>query len=327
VSESENVTGVGAYARESIFLTDQLQLAGGARYDNVHFALDVGFPPGGEGSGSRTFDEWSPGAGLLWTVRSWLSAYANVGTAFQVPTVTELENPEGPGFNPSIAPQNATSWEIGARAGHDGVFESGLAAYWIDIDDLLVPFESPSGRVAFRNAGSARRLGVELDGQARLGPWIPRLAAAIGTGELSLPGELDWTGSFTVLDANYRSYQTDAGNFAGNDEPGIPGWQVYQQLAWRHPVGAFVALEAFVVDGYFVDDSNTTRAPSYALVSLRAALHRQIAGLEVEPFLGLVNLTDASYDGTVRLNALGGRFFEPAPGFNVYGGITISARL
>jgi hypothetical protein len=27
------------------------------------------------------------------------------------------------------------------------------------------------------------------------------------------------------------------------------------------------------------------------------------------------------------LNALGGRFFEPAPGINVYGGISITARL
>ena len=37
----------------------------------------------------------------------------------------------------------------------------------------------------------------------------------------------------------------------------------------------------------------------------------------LEPFLGVQNLADVAYSGAVRLNALGGRFFEPAPGINV----------
>ena len=47
----------------------------------------------------------------------------------------------------------------------------------------------------------------------------------------------------------------------------------------------------------------------------------------IEPFFGVQNLADVSYSGVVRLNALGGRFFEPAPGINVYGGIAVSAVL
>jgi iron complex outermembrane receptor protein len=47
----------------------------------------------------------------------------------------------------------------------------------------------------------------------------------------------------------------------------------------------------------------------------------------VAPFLGLGNLANQNYDGTVRLNALGGRYFEPAPTFNVYGGLSVIARL
>ena len=244
-------------------------------------------------------------------------AYVNVGTTFQVPTTTELENPNGPGFNPSIAPQLATSWEIGARAGVDDAFAGGLAAYLIDVDDELVPFESASGRTAFRNAGSSRRLGLELDGQARLAAWIGPVGG----------GALDWTGSLTVLDAYYRSYQTDAGNFSGNDEPGIPGWQVYQQLAWRHPSGAFVALEAFFVDGYFVDDANSARTRGYPLVNLRSGLSHAFGPVTVEPFFGVQNLADVAYSGVVRLNALGGRFYEPAAGINVYGGITLGVHL
>lgn len=316
VSERETVQGIGVYLREAVFVTDDVQLSAGARYDDVAFAVDVAHPAG-EGDGQRTFGHWSPAGGVLWTALPWLSAYLNVGTTFQVPTTTELANPDGAGLATGIAPQVATSWELGARAGRPDVIEGGIAAYVLDVDDELVPYETVSGRTAFRNAGSSRRVGVELDGQTRLTPWLGTV----------LGGDVDWTGSFTAIDAKYRRYVTPVGDFDGNDEPGIPPWQVYQQLAWRRPEGAFVALEALFVGGYFVDDANDARARGYPQVNLRAGLTRDVGSFRVAPFVGVQNLTDASYAAVVRLNALGGRFYEPAPGINVYGGVTIAAAL
>ena len=316
VSEAEDVRGLGAYLREAVFVTDAVQLSGGVRHDDVRFSTDIAYPPDTAG-GTRTFSRWSPAGGVLWAALPWLSAYANVGTAFQVPTTTELDDPNGPGFNPAIEPQSTTSWEIGARAGRADAFEGGIAAYLMDIRDELVPFESASGRTAFRNAGSSRRIGLELDGQARLTPWFGTLAG----------GEVDWTGSFSAIDADYERYPTEAGDFGGNDEPGIPPWQVYQQLAWRNPAGAFVALEGFFVGGYFVDDANSERTRGYALLNLRTGFRQAVGRFAVEPFFGVQNLADAAYSGVVRLNALGGRFFEPAPGINVYGGVTLTALL
>jgi len=316
VSETESVRGLGVYLREAVFVADDVQLSGGVRRDDVRFASDVAYPPG-VASASRTFSRWSPSGGVLWTVAPWLSAYANVGTAFQVPTTTELENADGPGFDPAIEPQTTTSWEIGGRAGEAGLFEAGLAAYVMNLDDEIVPYESASGRTAFRNAGRSRRIGLELDGEARLTAWTGPLAG----------GDVDWTGSFTAIDAEYRSYPTPAGDFGGNDEPGIPPWQVYQQLAWRNAAGAFVALEGLFVGGYFVDDANDARARGYPLLNLRGGFRQAVGRFVVEPFLGVQNLTDASYAGVVRLNALGGRFYEPAPGINVYGGVAVTALL
>jgi hypothetical protein len=44
-------------------------------------------------------------------------------------------------------------------------------------------------------------------------------------------------------------------------------------------------------------------------------------------FTTIGNLADQTYIGTARLNAVGGRYYEPAPQFNVYGGIGVIARL
>ena len=44
----------------------------------------------------------------------------------------------------------------------------------------------------------------------------------------------------------------------------------------------------------------------------------------IAPFADIQNITDDGYNGLTRLNALGGRFFEPSAGINAYGGVTVT---
>ena len=45
--------------------------------------------------------------------------------------------------------------------------------------------------------------------------------------------------------------------------------------------------------------------------------------LVVSPFIGVNNLFDEAYNSNLRINAFGGRYFEPGPERNVYGGIEL----
>jgi iron complex outermembrane receptor protein len=317
--QSEGVTAVGPWIREAVYLRDDLEISAGARYDWLRFNVDVHYPPHSGESDSRVMDAWSPAGGIRWTPQwgldrpVWapdLSLYFNVGTAFQSPTTTELTNPNAPGFNPDISPQTSITYELGARAEHLPRLSSGVAAYLIDVSNELVPFESPSGRTAFRNAGSSQRLGLELNWDAALLP------------------PLRWSGAVTLLDAKYTQFKLNGQSLAGNDEPGIPSWWIYQELEYRHAIGFFAAVEAFLVDGYAVNDQNTASTSSYELVNLRGGYEHSFGDhWTFGTFVGFGNLTDANYIGTVRINALAGRYFEPAPEFNVYGGIGVIARL
>jgi iron complex outermembrane receptor protein len=312
VKQRERVTSVGPYLREAVYLMDgRLEISGGVRYDSVRFDVDVDFDDTGAGTGSdaRTMDEWSPAGGIRYTPLGWLTLFGKIGTSFQVPTTTELANPRGAGLDPGVDPQTAVSYELGGRV-WAGRAAGGVAAFLVDVDDELIPFEDPvSQRTAFRNAGSSRRHGVEVDVQAEV-----------------VRG-LRWTAAATWIDAEFRDYEVGGQDYDGNDEPGIPGWQVFQELAYRHDSGLFGALEAFLVDDYFVDDGNTAKSRSYELVNLRLGFDYRIGRWELRPFLGLNNLLDEGYDGTVRLNAVGARYFEPAPDFNVFGGLAVSAQL
>lgn len=309
VHQIEHVTGSGVYLRDAIYPIDNLELSGGVRYDDVHYDVDVEYPPDSDAGGNRSLNHWSPGGGVRYSARDWLTLYGTVGTAFQVPTTTELSNPTGPGFNPDVQPQTATSYEIGARGEWNQRAYAEASWFWIDLDNELIRYQATSGRDAFRNAGRSRRIGVEAD-------WVVML----------LP-RLRWTSSFSWLDAEYLDYTTVAGSFGGNQEPGIPPWHLYEELLYRHPSGVFTALEAQVVDGYFADDANTATSPTYGLVNMRAGYEYVWNNWSVAPFIGFNNLNDATYDGLVRINAQAGRYFEPAATFNVYGGLAVRATL
>lgn len=307
--QDERVTSVGPYVREAVYVRDDLEVSAGVRYDTIHFATDVRTPADSGDSGSRTLDAWSPAGSVRHSPQPWLNLFGTVATAFQVPTTTEFANPTGAGFNQALRPQTAVSYEGGARLEFLGRLEAEIAAFRLDIEDELLPFESESGRTFFRNAGRSRRYGLETGWTAFVHP------------------ALRWSGAATLMYAEFREYQTAAGDMAGNREPGIPPWQLYQELLYRHGDGAYAALEVAAAGSYFVDDENTVRAPGYATLNLRAGYEHTAGRWTIGPVVGLNNLTDATYAGAVRLNARGGRFFEPAPGFNLYGGLTAVARL
>jgi iron complex outermembrane receptor protein len=67
----------------------------------------------------------------------------------------------------------------------------------------------------------------------------------------------------------------------------------------------------------------------YQVANLRVGYLWESGGWTLQPFLGVNNLFDEEYNGNVRINAnttpavAAGRFFEPAPPQNIYGGLTV----
>jgi len=301
LQQDEEVTSLGPYVREAIDLTDRLQASAGLRYDVVRLAVDVDLPAGAPASGSRTLDAWSPSVGLVYRALPQVSVFANVGSMFQVPTTTELANPDGAGFNPAVDPQRAITTEIGTRVDNP-TWRAGLAGFFIDVSDVLVRYETADqpGRAFFRNGARARRFGIELD-------WAVQL----------LPG-VRWSGAVTAMQTQFSE---------GPAEPGVPPWQIFQELRYDHRLGLFAAVEMLAVDGYPVDTANRARARGYQLGNLRSGYRWEHEGWAIEPFIGLYNLSDATYDARVRINEANQRFFEPGFGFNAYGGVALSATL
>ena len=310
LDQEETVLATGVFLRQEVRLPADLKLSAALRHDRVRFHVDDRFRSDGDDSGTLTFSETSPMAGIRWNPRPGLNLYANVATAFETPTTTEFDNPDGGGFNEALRPQTATSFEIGAKGRLPDApwpLRYDIAAFTMDIADSLVPFEKESspGREFFRNAGSATRHGLET-------------ALTVRPAE---PLRVRFT--HTWSDFRYDRFRPPGGNFGGNTIPGIPRHFGNIELAYESDSGLFAVWNTRIVGPLYADDANRTRVDGHTVSDLRFGFEHRSGNWTVAPFAGVNNLFDTDYNANIRINAFGGRHFEPAPERAFYAGIRV----
>ncbi len=310
LDQNELVTSVGLFSIYDYALTENLTIAAALRYDLVKFAVSDHLLSDGDDSGELEFEEFSPMAGLIWAIDPAISLFANVSTSFETPPTTELDNPNGGGFNSDLDAQKAQSFEVGAKgllsiAGRPLNYE--LTAFHLDIEDALVSYELAAfpDREFFRNAGSSQRRGVETAVRMELFPGLTASAM------------------YTWSDFSYEQFVTDSADYSGNTTPGIPEHFGSVQLKYEHKSGFYVRWTTQWVDSIYANESNATEIDSYTVSDLRFGLEKDFGNWRLAPFVGINNLFNETYFSNIRINAFGSRFYEPAPERYVYGGIRI----
>ncbi|HYW12628.1 MAG TPA: TonB-dependent receptor [Longimicrobium sp.] len=316
LDQAEGVTSVSAFAQATAALPGRLEAMGALRYDRFRFAVRdrLASATNPDDSGARTMDRWSPALGLSWAAAPAVSLYANVATAFETPTTTELANrPTGAGgFNPGLQPQRTVSIEAGAKARLAPWAWVEAAAYRARIRDALIPFEvaGAAGRVFYRNAGSARHRGVE--------------AAAVLTPRPA------WTAraAYTWTDARFGRYVVGDEDRAGNRVPGVSPHRLDVSLLAMPARGPFAGLDLRHVSRTPVADDDAEGrfdSPAYTLVDLRGGWEGMRMGRAAfSPFVGIGNLLDRRYNTSVVINAFGARYYEPGPGRTLYAGMRLT---
>ncbi len=307
LDQDERVTSLGLFAQSGLAPIADAELTLSLRYDRVQFEVDDRLVTADDpdDSGSRKMDQLSPMAGLRYTHTRWLNVYGNVGRSFQTPTTTELTDSLG-GFNGTLQPERAVNYEFGLKGTAADRVTYSLAIFYADIDDLIVGSAVPgTERVFFDNAGSAAHKGVEAG-----------LSALLADG-------LVFTTSYTYSDFRFTEFRTEEDDYGGNRLPGVPPNRFYGRITYSHRSGATGSLEFRAVDSFFVDNANESRNDGYGVVDLRFGYSLLTPRLEIRPLLGLNNLFDQRYNSSVVINAVRGRYYEPAPGRNVYLGLSV----
>jgi iron complex outermembrane recepter protein len=311
LDQREIVSSLGSYLRDEIQLGERYIFTASARADAVRFRVKDRLisATNPDDSGRRLLDAISPMAGILARLSTSHSAYANVSSAFETPTATELGNrPSGAGgINRDLKPQRSTTYEVGVK----GVAAIGLqyntSLFATGVHDELIPFDIPSGggRRFFRNAGRTSRRGAELG-----------LGLAVRALELGA--------AYTYANYRFIDFTVDTAHYAGNRIPGIPRQTLQASAALRSALATFVT-EASIADRMAVNDANSERSPGYAIFNARIVTSATLGRSGAELTLGAQNLFNKQYVSSVSVNAAGGKFYEPGSQRSVYVGLTLIA--
>ncbi|MEJ2456418.1 MAG: TonB-dependent receptor [Candidatus Thiodiazotropha sp.] len=303
--QDEQVDNIGLYAQNEYSISERVELTLGGRYDRLDFDVQDNFLSDGDDSGERSFSKFSPSVGLRFTPRPGLNLYANVSRSFESPTAVELRDPDGAGFNDNLDPQVATNYEVGIKGALGQTARYNVALFTMDVTDELVPFEI-SGTTYYENAGESTRNGLEA--QLVFEP-VENLITTL---------------AYTYSDFEFDKFVDDNGNdFSGKTIPGIPENLLSADFTYTHPNGIYGQLSALYVDEIYVNNANTATNDAYTVTDLRLGYSKFFGAWELSPFIGVNNLFDERYNGNVRINAFGGRYYEPAPDRNVYAGLTL----
>ncbi len=319
-NENDIARDLDEYVQGSWDFAPDWSLLAGIRRSDVNFDSEDHYivPGNGDDSGSVSYGATSPVAGLVFKPNDWLRLYASYGQGFQTPLGSELayRADGGSGLNILLKPARSGNGELGMKLQMDPGLQAGLAVFQALTRNEIVLNTNIGGRSTYQNASRTRRQGLEASLDWRFTPdWHLQLA-------------------YTYVNAYYSdAYLTcfaapcaapSVPVEAGNRLPGVPRSNLLATVHWGQDSGLHASASAQYVSVIAVNDTNSVFAPSYAVFGVDAGYGMNLRSVTANVFLRLNNLANRRYVGSVIVDDGNSRFFEPAPGFNVLGGFTVT---
>lgn len=256
---------------------------------------------------------FAPRIALLKKMGGRHSVYASLSYGFSPPTLAEVR-PSTAEFNNTLQPERGTNYEMGFKGRNDNAsFRYEVVFFEFDLKETIIIQRRNDNADYFVNAGRTRQRGTEIAVS-----WD-----AIADSQL-LFSDLSFNGSYTLNSFTFDDYANDS-TFNGNKLTGVPSNVFAVAIDAQIRSRFYINLTANYTDRIPLNDSNTEYADKYFLVGCRAGYLLKLTNLfTVDLFAGGDNLLNQKYSLGNDLNAIGGRFFNTAPGANIYFGLKIA---
>ncbi|KPH00564.1 TonB-dependent receptor [Pseudomonas sp. RIT-PI-q] len=263
------------FLQDSIHLTDQWILVGGARFQayDQYAGKGVPFQANTDSNGQK----WVPRAGLVYRYTDALSFYGSYTESFKPNSTIAPLSGSSTVLDGSVAPEEAKSWEVGAKLDMPGRVTGNVALFDIKKRNVLVA-NSEGPVTIYSAAGEVRSRGLEVDLSGQLSDrW-------------SLIGSYAYTDAEVTEDPVYKGKKLqnvaknsgslsavyDFGTIVGGDQ-------------LRVGAGArYVGERA----GNAVNDFDL---PSYTVADAFATYDTKVEGQKVKFQLNVKNLFDRTY--------------------------------
>jgi iron complex outermembrane receptor protein len=293
-SQLESFRSLGIYILDEV-QWKKLLLRTSLRYDDLSLGADSIFE-------DQKYQVLNPSIGLSYEIDIKQRLFVNFSSSFETPTLSELSsNPSGKeGLNLELNPSRALNYEIGWK-GLWAKMRIEANLFFIESSNEILPYELEAfpGRSFYRNTGATERFGFEFSGIYKTKAWEVQAS---------------------ITQARYEFSKNES--LEGNAIPGIPNSQFFLQVGYLSPTDWKLQLTGESIGRFYADNKNSVQIDAYQKVRLQGGKTISFGDVEANLFAGLNNLFNVRYFDNIRLNAFGKRYYEPAPGRNIFFGVS-----
>ncbi|MBC6988653.1 TonB-dependent receptor family protein [Hymenobacter sp. BT491] len=320
--DDEIRTGTGfGFAQADYELPAGFLVTVGASYNRLRYRIERASDAAAQPENYRFERDFrpqvSPRVALLKELTAQISAYASVSTGFSPPTDEEIRPSDG-SLNRTLQAERGTSYEVGTRGNLlQNRLTFDVALFDFRLKQTIVTRTTDLGTSVFFNSGSTRQRGLE----AAASGWLWRTTDSLRTTGLRL-----W-GSYAYNHFRFGHYLSNDQDYSGNRLTGTPPHTLSAGLDYSQQLGFYASPTLNHQARLPLNDANTAYAAGYWTFAARIGWRRTfINHLGTDVYAGVENATNRHYSLGNDLNAFGGRYFQPAPGRNYYGGVLLGWR-
>ncbi|MHA6128587.1 TonB-dependent siderophore receptor [Pseudomonas fluorescens group sp. PF-1] len=263
------------FVQDSIHLTDQWIFVAGGRFQayDQYAGKGVPFKANTDNNGQK----WVPRAGLVYRYTDELSFYGSYTESFKPNSTIAPLSGSSTVLDGSIAPEEAKSWEIGAKLDMPGRVTGNIALFDINKRNVLVA-NSEGPVTIYSAAGEVRSRGLELDLSGQLSDrW-------------SMIGSYAYTDAEVTEDPDYKGKKLQ--NVARNSGSMSAVYDFGRVIGGDQ---LRVGAGARYVGERAGNAANDFDLPGYTVADAFATYDTQLDGQKVKFQLNVKNLFDRTY--------------------------------
>jgi iron complex outermembrane receptor protein len=256
-----------------------------------------------------------PRFGISYRIYNNLVWRASVSKGYSPPTISELR-PSDNVIYQNLMPEYGWNYETGLRyRSMNERWSADVVYFRYDLQNAIVRRLNEDGAEFFVNAGGTRQEGLEAETRMTL---IKNDNSFIRLAEINL--------SYTLYYFRFVNYQSGDKDHSSNSLTGIPSNTFNGGISISLPVNLVVYVNYNYTGRLPLNDSNTDWASDYHLLRSKISWSNEIKKATVVFFAGIDNILDEKYSLGNDLNAAAGRYYNPAPTRNFYGGIAVNVK-
>ncbi|GAA4341526.1 TonB-dependent receptor PqqU [Mucilaginibacter gynuensis] len=288
----------------------QLEAALSLNYYQYKFKNE--FPLNQTGFNKQSFDpQLMPRVALSYSVTNNFVWRASVSRGYSTPTIAEVR-PTNNIVNTNLTAEYGWNYETGFRLRNkDESTFLDASVFYYRLQNAIVVRRLANETEYYTNAGGTNQPGFEL----YFSSWLYRQTTGFVRG-------VQFNTSYTFSRFTFRDYSDATTNYSGKQLTGVPRNVVVSSIQLRMPQNVSLFVQHNFTDRLPLNYGNTAFAPHYHLLQAKASWQILTGKTRLEIFAGADNLLNQKYSLGNDLNAVGNRYYNPAPMRNFNTGVS-----